>query len=230
MHHLEGWGRAPSEDTARDLLASLTISLDVSTAKLVTITPTVRALLADSHALFRDSLRALLEVSGVEVCAAAATAAEATGAALRHGPDIAIVDLHLEPVGGPETVRLLRAQLPDLPILVLATGRLDQEVAQALRNGAWGYLFKGEDPDAVLRAIAAFARGNLFLSPELARFLLRELRFDGSLEQRGDTLLTQDESSALSELAARSGREPMVAPLAGPIFAKLHRRYAKSDV
>jgi DNA-binding NarL/FixJ family response regulator len=109
---------------------------------------------------------------------------------------------------------------------MLATGRLDHEVAEALRNGAWGYLFKGEDPDAVLRAIAACTQGTLFLSPELARFLLRELRFVGQPERGSDTILTADESSLLSEMAARSGKDMKAAPLAVQIIAKLHRLHA----
>jgi DNA-binding NarL/FixJ family response regulator len=195
-------------------------------------TPTtgLRTLLADGHALFRDSLRALLEVSGVEVCATVANAIEATVAARRWRPDIALVDVHLEPVGGSETIRLLKAELPKLPILVLATGRLDHEVAEALRSGGSGYLFKGEDPDAVLRAIVTCARGTLFLSAELAGFLLRELRLEGPHERGIDTILTPDEWSVLSELAARSGRDLIAAPLAAQIIAKLHRRNARFDV
>jgi DNA-binding NarL/FixJ family response regulator len=191
---------------------------------LLSVHPPVTALLADSHALFSDALHALLEVSGLRVPVVAANTAEAIDHALRWRPQIALIDMRLEPEGGVAATHLLVAELPQLPILVLATDRLDPQVADALRAGAWGYLLKGEEPDVLLRAIVACARGIPILSPDLARFLLRELEGESSDPERG-VALTPAESRLLWDVAARSVLEPTAT--ARTIMAKLHRRHRR---
>jgi DNA-binding NarL/FixJ family response regulator len=165
-------------------------------------------------------------MSGLRVPAVAANAAEAMDHALRWRPQVALIDQGLAPVGGVAATRLLAAELPELPILVLTTDHLDAEVADALRNGACGYVFKGEDPDVLLDAIFACARGTPMLSPELARFLLRELQGEPTDPALG-LALTGAESRLLLDVAGRAAPEPTAA--SRTIMARLHRRHRTDD-
>jgi DNA-binding NarL/FixJ family response regulator len=193
--------------------------------------PPMRVVLADSHALFRDSLRSFLVVSGIEVPAAVASGLQAIEAARGARFDVALIDLHLDGLGGIETTRRLAEELPELPILLLATSRFDAELREGIRRGASGYVFKGEDPDVVLRTIIAAAQGTPILSPELARYLMRDLEQEASGASPRDRglSLTIEEANLLSGIAASAHSEVAGAALGRSIFAKLHRLHRKPD-
>jgi DNA-binding NarL/FixJ family response regulator len=189
--------------------------------------PPIRALLADSHPLFLDSLCAFLAISGVEVAAVAAHGQRALELARAQPLSVAVVDLYLHGLGGVETTRRLTAEQPDLPVVLLATSRFDSELQEGIRSGASGFLFKGENPDLVLRTIVAAARGTPLLSPELARFLLQVLRTHGlaATPADGGLALTPDETRLLVAIEASPSGQPIGAPLGKQILSKLHRRH-----
>lgn len=186
--------------------------------------PTTRALLADSHVLYRESLRTFLVFSGVEVASVATHGEQAVEMARAARFNVAAIDQTLGGLGVVETTRRLSAESPNLPILILATSRLDAEIQEAIRCGACGYLFKGDDPEVLLRTLLAAARGTPVLNPELARFLVRAL-LDRTARDFGVNSLTAEESSLLAEVEASPQREPVASGLARGIFAKLHLLY-----
>lgn len=189
-------------------------------------------LLAESHALYRDSLRSFFAVSGLEVVAVAARAQEAIRAAREVHPSIAVLDLHLEAIGGVETTRRLSEEMPDLPILLLVPVRLDDEVLEGIRCGASGYVFKGDDPDVMMRTIVAAARGEPIVPPELARFLLHELTPlcapDGDRDSRAT--LDRDEWRWLrrAEAAVTGGMPAGAGAMGRTALAKMHRRHREA--
>jgi DNA-binding NarL/FixJ family response regulator len=191
--------------------------------------PPIAVVLADSHALFRDGLRTFLVASGIEVPAVATNSFQALEAARTARCSVAVIDLHLEGLGGIETSRRLAEERPDLPIILLAISRFDSELQEAIRSGASGYLFKGEDPEVVLRTIVAAGRGTPILSAELARWLLRVFGSPAggaAAVDRGLTL-TPEESELLSAIEG-SSRPPVGGTALGrSILAKLHRLHRK---
>lgn len=132
-------------------------------------TSPLRVLIADDHPLFRFGLKAFLDSSeGVEVVAEASTGKEAVeGVATLH-PDVVVMDLSMPDMNGLEATRLIRERHPEVAVLVLAAQAEDEALAEALRAGARGFLLKGSEGEATLRAIQAVAGGEAILGAPIA--------------------------------------------------------------
>ena len=133
----------------------------------------IRVLLADDHPMFREGLAvALGALPGVEVVAEASSGEEAIGEAARLQPDVVVMDVNMPGVNGIEATRRIVAESPHIGVLILTMFDEDESVFQAMRAGARGYLLKGADRDAILRAVAAVGRGDAIFGPALARRLI----------------------------------------------------------
>lgn len=172
----------------------------------------VRVLLVDDQALFRDALRALLSSApSVEVVGEACDGLEGVRLAASLQPQVTLMDLRMPRLGGVEATRQIRSSDPDLRILVLTTFDDDEEVFEALRAGAAGYLLKDAGRERLIEAIQAVARGDSFLQPSIAAKVVAEFarlrRPDpdlGSLTER----LSERELEVLRQLAlGRSNKE-----------------------
>jgi DNA-binding NarL/FixJ family response regulator len=136
----------------------------------------LRVLIADDHALIRRSFREDLEAAGIEVCAEAATGAEATRAALRERPDVCLLDVRMPDGGGSAAAESIRRLLPGVKI-VLITAFPDEEGAlAAARAGADGYLAKDVDPRRLQYVVRAVAEGETAYPRRLLHGVLRALR------------------------------------------------------
>jgi DNA-binding NarL/FixJ family response regulator len=133
----------------------------------------VRVLLVDDHALVRQGLRAVLATTAeCEVVGEAATGEEAVERASDLHPDVVVMDLSMPGAGGVEATRRLRAELPDVRVLVLTTFSDDDRVRAALAAGATGYLLKDAAPEDVVAAVRSTARDETPVDPRVARALL----------------------------------------------------------
>jgi len=148
----------------------------------------LRVLIADDHPPTRAGVRMALERGGCEVCAEAASAGEAVKAALAERPDICLIDLGM-PGNGFRAVSGITRQLPGTPVLVLTVSRSAEDLFDALRAGAAGYLLKDMDPDDLVAAVKGAVAGEAALPGFLAARLIDEFRHRG----RG-TFLTLDEN------------------------------------
>jgi DNA-binding NarL/FixJ family response regulator len=136
----------------------------------------IRVVLADDHHLVRQGLRALLEKAGdIEVVAEAADGQEAIALVERLLPDVLVLDIAMPHLNGVEAVGRLRGLKVKTRALILSMYTDDTLVRQALRNGANGYLLKRAVADELLLAVRAVARGDTYLSPEVAGPLLTPL-------------------------------------------------------
>lgn len=125
--------------------------------------------LVDDHPVFRDGLAGLLRTAAdVEVVAVGGTGAEAVELTTRLCPDVLVIDLHMPGTGGIEAIRAVAAAAPAVAMLVLTMDDGDARVVEAVRAGARGYLLKDSDPDDVLRAVRAVARGEAVFGRALA--------------------------------------------------------------
>jgi DNA-binding NarL/FixJ family response regulator len=131
---------------------------------------TIRVLITDDHALFRDGLRALLNsVPDIEFIGEAATGDEAIAQAAALQPDAILMDIQMPGLNGIEATRRILQTSPHIGVIVLTMFEDDDSVFAAMRAGARGYLLKGADQAEVLRAIRAVASGEALFGPAIAR-------------------------------------------------------------
>jgi DNA-binding NarL/FixJ family response regulator len=135
----------------------------------------ITLLLVDDQALFREGLRTLLSAEpNVEVVGEAADGEAGVQQAQRLRPQVVLMDLRMPRVNGVEATRRLRTCAPSSRVIVLTTFDDDEDVFEALRAGAVGYLLKDAPRDKLLEAIRAAARGESFLQPSVAAKVVAE--------------------------------------------------------
>jgi DNA-binding NarL/FixJ family response regulator len=99
-------------------------------------------LIADDHALFRDSLRSLLEVRGLTVVGEARNGREAVELTRQLKPDVVLMDLSMPEMDGLAATRLISADHPEVKVVVLTASDEDAKLFEAIKSGAQGYLLK----------------------------------------------------------------------------------------
>ena len=123
----------------------------------------------DDHRLFRDGLAALFaSVPDLELVGSAVDGEEAVVLAQTLHPDVLLMDIRMPGINGVEATRRVRAAAPDVAVVMLTMVDDDESVAEALREGARGYVLKDADQHEMLRVIRSAARGELLLGPRLA--------------------------------------------------------------
>jgi DNA-binding NarL/FixJ family response regulator len=129
----------------------------------------IRLLLVDDHSVVREGYRRLLERrSDLKIEAEAGTAAEALQRFKEVKPDVTILDLSLPDMGGIELTRRLIQRYPEARLLAFSMHRDPLFATQALRAGVLGYVTKSNNPDVLIEAVYKVARGERFLSPDIA--------------------------------------------------------------
>lgn len=184
-----------------------------------------RLLIVDDHPVVRAGLRTFLDLQpDLQVVAEAGTAAEARAAAEAHALDLVVLDLQLPDGNGLALVPEL-TRGPGAPRVVVLTSFLEEDqVREAMRRGAAGYLLKHAGPAALLDKIRAALRGELPMDAGAVRALARE-RHDPLAEltpRERDVLAGIAAGLSNKQIAARLGiREKTVKTHAGHVFAKL---------
>ncbi|MEM6456947.1 MAG: response regulator transcription factor [Acidobacteriota bacterium] len=133
----------------------------------------MRLLIVDDHALFRDSLRGLLTARGIDVVGEASDGARAIALADRLQPDLVLMDLAMPGMDGLEATRRLRAEHPSIKIVILTASHDDDDLFEAIKAGAEGYLLKDLEAERFFSLLDGVARGEPALTPMLARKLIR---------------------------------------------------------
>jgi DNA-binding NarL/FixJ family response regulator len=134
----------------------------------------LRVLVVDDHPLFRFGLcAALAQREDIEVVGEAAGGQAAIEAAQGASPDVVVMDLHLPDLGGVEATRAITNAQPKVGVLVLTMFDDSESVFNAMRAGARGYLLKGAEPDELVRAVQAVARGEAIFGQSIAAQVLR---------------------------------------------------------
>jgi len=130
---------------------------------------TIRALLADDHALMREGLRALLDAtSDIEVVGEVRTGREAERQAVLLNPDVVLMDIAMPDLNGIEAARLIHAKSPAVRIMMLSMHATAEYVYRAFEAGACGYLLKEVAAEEVITAVRTVHGGGRYLSPALA--------------------------------------------------------------
>ena len=132
----------------------------------------IRILLADDYAQFRQSLRRSFQsCPDLEVVGEAGSGEEAVELARRHHPDVAILDIRMLPLNGIEAIPKILRDSPETAVLILTMHGDKRYVLRSVRAGARGYLLKDCGDEDLVRAIHALSEGERFFSPQIAHYL-----------------------------------------------------------
>lgn len=136
----------------------------------------LRVVLVDDHDRLRARVRRSLEAGGCVVVAEGGTVAEAEALALEHRPDVLLVDVHMPDGRGVQAVEAVTRAAPEVRSVVLSQSSADEDVFDALRAGAAGYVLKDDDPDELPERLAGVVAGAASVTPTLVTRLLEEFR------------------------------------------------------
>lgn len=136
----------------------------------------MKVVIADDHGIVRSGIRLLLETQpDLQVIGEAADGIEARDLVIRRKPDLAILDVKMPGLTGLQATREIKAQTPDVQVLILSMHDDERYLFEALRAGASGYVLKSQADSDLLDAIRSVQRGEPFLSPGAQQALIRDL-------------------------------------------------------
>ncbi len=186
---------------------------------------TTRVLLVDDQALVRGGFRMILEVEpDLEVVGEAADGARGVAEAARLRPDVVLMDVQMPGLDGiAATARVVAAGTGR--VVVLTTFDSDEHLFAALRAGASGFLLKNADPDDLVAAVRAVARGHALLAPEVTRRVVERFAAPSGAAFRPELLadLTERERGVLVLLARGLSNAEIAAELfLGEATVKTH--------
>ncbi len=157
------------------------------------MSPTIRVLVVDDHAVVREGLRALIGgKQDMELVGEAANGEEAVHQARALQPDVILMDLVMPGEGGITAIREIRQERPDSRILVLTSFAEDEQIMSAIRSGALGYLLKDSSPQELIEAIRCVYRGETSLHPAVARRLVLGIGREAQAEVDADVLTERE--------------------------------------
>ena len=170
--------------------------------------PKIRVLIADDHAIFRESLHSHLNTLGnIEVVGEAADGIEAVDLAGRLNPDIVLMDYSMPNLNGLVATQQIKKRFPSIKILILTMFESGPHIQQVLAAGASGYITKKAPTQELTSAISAIYNGEAFLCPAAAKYLLEDYS-SGLKEPQQPTQLTARETELLSLVAeGKSNKE-----------------------
>ncbi len=134
----------------------------------------MKLLLVDDHALFLRSLQVLLSTSGYEVVGTAVDGMEALHQARVLHPDLILMDIEMPNCDGLAATRLIKAEMPNVKVVMLTVSATDEHLFEAVKSGASGYLLKSQSADLFLEMVKQVELGGAALPPQLAARLLDE--------------------------------------------------------
>ncbi len=134
----------------------------------------MKVLLADDHGLLLEGLKKLLELHGIQVAGQAKNGLEAVTQTRVLRPDIVLMDIRMPEMDGLAATRLIKAEMPEMKIVILTTSTEEKDLFEAIKSGACGYLLKSMDADELVEALEQAMQGIPPFSPGLAVKLLEE--------------------------------------------------------
>lgn len=160
----------------------------------------IKLLIADDHEVVRSGLKSLVAGTDIKVIAEAATGEAAVRLAMKHEPDVVLLDIRMPDGDGLNALGRIKLERPNMPVVILSTYDNPTYVARAVALGANGYLLKGASRDKLLEAIRLASQGQTSWTREELRRVTGALatpRLAGDVE----VPLTQRESEVLRQLA-----------------------------
>jgi len=195
----------------------------------------MRLLLVDDHSLFLEGLCNLLISRGIEVAGSARDGFEALVQVRELHPDVVLMDIQMPRCNGLDATRLIKAEFPEIRVVMLTASLEDEDLFEAIRVGASGYLVKTQDTRAFFSSLEELGRGEVALAPGLVKRVMSEfarLAEPPDLEGEGGGHLSSRQMQILTlichgftykEVGARLGlAERTVKYHMGEILSALH--------
>ncbi|MBC8331730.1 MAG: response regulator transcription factor [Anaerolineae bacterium] len=173
----------------------------------------MRVLVADDHSLFRDGITSLLEAAGYQVVAQVGDGHTALEATRQLQPDLVLLDIDMPEMGGLEALDRIKAEFPEISVVILTVSNDDRDLFAAIERGADGYLLKDLQAQDFIEMLQGVERGDAAITRKTAARLMnrfqkmaqqtmgdaneltdRELEV---LEKVGDGMANRDIASAL---------------------------------
>jgi DNA-binding NarL/FixJ family response regulator len=161
-------------------------------------------LIVDDHPVFRHGIASLINAEAdLHVCGEASTSPLALDAMRRLKPDVALLDISLPGSNGVELIKLMKAEQPKLPLLILSMHDESLYALRSLRAGALGYVMKAEALNHVLTALRKVLKGEVYVSEKFSeRLIFKAIQsIDGGLGSPVDKL--SDRELEVLELLGR---------------------------
>ena len=137
----------------------------------------ISVLLVDDHTLFRSGIKSLLQRNDdFEVVGEAGDGLEGIKRVRSLKPDVALLDLHMPGISGLEAVKVISEEMPEVNVLMLTVSEDAQDLMDALRVGASGYLLKNIETDTLIEAIRKAAQGESVVSQQMTAKLIQGVR------------------------------------------------------
>ena len=188
---------------------------------------TIRVLLVDDHGLFRKGVAATLaEHSDFQVVGEATDGRQAVAKTRELIPDVVLMDISMPDLNGLEATRQIKAELPNVKIVILTIAEGDQNLFEAIKGGAQGYLLKDVEPEHLVEMIHGVFRGEAPISKTAAAKILTEFSRQARVtdgDDRSSTGLTAREKEVLGLVAGGATNKEIAAALGiSPSTVKNH--------
>jgi DNA-binding NarL/FixJ family response regulator len=171
----------------------------------------LRLLLVDNHVLFREGLvRLLARRKEVVVVGQADDGAGALEAARRLRPDVVLMEVDLPGESGVATTRRLKAEMPEVTVVMLSIHDDAEQIVEAVKAGAQGYISKTTHVSELLEHLRTLARGEVALTAPIATRLFQQLRGPAGATAAAE-VLTQRELEVLALVAAHLSNKQIAA-------------------
>lgn len=168
--------------------------------------------IADDHAVLRESLATLLETQAdLKVIGKATNGTEALQLVQQHRPDVLLLDLFMPQGNGFDVLRVLDREGSRAASVVLTGSESQMDYLQVVRLGARGLVLKADDPRKLFEAIRAVATGELWFPPDIAQGVLSAMAGDTQTEKPGNIGRLSERERQIAQLVANGMRNKDIA-------------------
>ncbi len=135
----------------------------------------LRVLIVDDHSLVRSGIASLLSANDIEVIGEASNGFEAVEMTLALKPDIVLMDIKMPGCSGIQATQIIKGQMPETRIIMVTAFDDDEDLFEAMKHGAAGYVLKNVKAEEFINLLASVMRGDVAVSPFIASKIVEEL-------------------------------------------------------